>query len=37
MEGHNFPGVDSGIVGQLNSKEKDLVQRINIPVLYKLL
>jgi superfamily II DNA or RNA helicase len=27
-EGHNFPGVDSGIVGQLNSKEKDLVQRI---------
>ena len=36
-EGHNFPGVDSGIVGQLNSKEKDLVQRINIPVLYKLL
>ena len=36
-EGHNFPGVDSGIIGQLNSKEKDLVQRINIPVLYKLL
>ena len=36
-EGHNFPGIDSGIVGQLNSKEKDLVQRINIPVLYKLL
>jgi superfamily II DNA or RNA helicase len=28
MEGHNFPGIDSGIVGQLNSKEKDLVQRI---------
>jgi superfamily II DNA or RNA helicase len=28
MEGHNFPGVDSGIIGQLNSKEKDLVQRI---------
>ena len=27
-EGHNFPGVDSGIIGQLNSKEKDLVQRI---------
>ena len=27
-EGHNFPGIDSGIVGQLNSKEKDLVQRI---------
>ena len=28
MEGHNFPGIDSGIIGQLNSKEKDLVQRI---------
>lgn len=28
MEGHNFPGIDSGIVGQLNSKEKDLIQRI---------
>lgn len=27
-EGHNFPGIDSGIVGQLNSKEKDLIQRI---------
>ncbi len=27
-EGHNFPGIDSGIIGQLNSKEKDLVQRI---------
>ena len=27
-EGHNFPGVDSGVIGQLNSKEKDLVQRI---------
>jgi superfamily II DNA or RNA helicase len=27
-EGHNFPGMDSGIIGQLNSKEKDLVQRI---------
>ena len=27
-EGHNLPGVDSGIIGQLNSKEKDLVQRI---------
>jgi len=27
-EGHNFPEIDSGIVGQLNSKEKDLVQRI---------
>ena len=36
-EGHNFPAIDSGIIGQLNSKEKDLVQRINIPVLYKLL
>lgn len=27
-EGHNFPGIDSGIIGQLSSKEKDLVQRI---------
>lgn len=27
-EGHNFPGIDSGVVGQLNSKEKDLIQRI---------
>lgn len=27
-EGHNFPEIDSGIIGQLNSKEKDLVQRI---------
>lgn len=27
-EGHNFPGIDSGIIGQLNSKEKDLIQRI---------
>lgn len=27
-EGHNFPGLDSGLIVQLNSKEKDLVQRI---------
>lgn len=27
-EGHNFPGVDSAIIAQLNSKEKDLIQRI---------
>ena len=35
MEGHNFPGVDSGIVGQLNSKEKDLVQRIGRLIRYR--
>ena len=34
-EGHNFPGVDSGIVGQLNSKEKDLVQRIGRLIRYR--
>lgn len=36
-EGHNLPNIDSGIIGQLSSGEKQLVQRINIPVLYKLL
>lgn len=34
-EGHNFPGVDSGIVGQLNSKEKDLVQRIGRTIRFR--
>lgn len=34
-EGHNFPGVDSGIIGQLNSKEKDLVQRIGRLIRYR--
>ena len=37
MEGHNIPNLDSGLIVQLNSNDKDLVQRINIPVLYKLL
>lgn len=27
-EGHNFVGLDSGIVVQINSKEKDIIQRI---------
>jgi superfamily II DNA or RNA helicase len=27
-EGHNFPAIDSGVIGQLNSGEKQLVQRI---------
>jgi len=27
-EGHNFTGLDSGLIIQLNSKEKDLVQRL---------
>lgn len=35
MEGHNFPGVDSAIIGQLNSKEKDLVQRIGRIIRYR--
>jgi superfamily II DNA or RNA helicase len=34
-EGHNFPGVDSAIIGQLNSKEKDLVQRIGRIIRYR--
>lgn len=34
-EGHNFPGVDSGIIGQLNSKEKDLVQRIGRTIRFR--
>ena len=34
-EGHNFPGLDVGIIGQLNSKEKDLVQRIGRFVRYR--
>jgi superfamily II DNA or RNA helicase len=34
-EGHNFPGIDSGIVGQLNSKEKDLIQRIGRLIRYR--
>jgi superfamily II DNA or RNA helicase len=27
-EGHNFPGIDSGVIVQINSKEKDLIQRL---------
>ena len=34
-EGHNFPGVDSAIIGQLNSKEKDLIQRIGRIIRYR--
>lgn len=34
-EGHNFPGVDSAIIAQLNSKEKDLVQRIGRIIRYR--
>ena len=34
-EGHNFPGVDSGIVGQLNSKEKDPVTRLGRLIRYR--
>ena len=28
MEGHNFPNLDSGLIVQLNSNDKDLIQRI---------
>lgn len=30
-EGHNIPDVDSALIVQVNSKEKDLVQRVNKP------
>ena len=35
MEGHNFPGLDSGLIVQINSKEKDLVQRIGRLLRYR--
>ena len=28
MEGHNFPNLDSGLIVQLNSNDKDFIQRI---------
>ena len=34
-EGHNLPNVDSGIIGQLNSGEKQLIQRIGRTIRFR--
>jgi superfamily II DNA or RNA helicase len=34
-EGHNLPNIDSGIIGQLNSGEKQLVQRIGRTIRFR--
>ena len=35
MEGHNFIGIDSALVVQINSKEKDIIQRIGRAIRYR--
>lgn len=34
-EGHNFIGIDSGLVNQINSQEKDIIQRIGRAIRFR--